>query len=248
MSASRERILGRLRQALADPQLSYPPAEAPPLPLKGRTPITAMDSGDSGEARRFQKELAELHGDCDVASSPVEARMLAVRKVQEWHSEDLDLPGSDPERQEVMVWPDLDRRLPGLTDALQDRGFTLRSPRDMSQDDDRTAMAAIRIGVTSVQAAFAATGSLLMRAEPGRSRVASLLPYHHLALVPEEALWPNVEAWMAGQHEQGNLEHFVRGSANLTLISGPSKSADIESKLTLGVHGPRHLHVVIVPA
>ena len=41
--------------------------------------------------------------------------------------------------------------------------------------------------------------------------------------------------------------HDIRNSANLTLVSGPSKSADIESKLTLGVHGPKELHAVLYP-
>ncbi len=247
VSDARTRILGLLRHALSNPQLRYPPPVAPPLPLAGRTPVTERSQENEEKASRFKVELEELHGTCEVAANPVEARMLAVQRVLAWSAEEGSLPGRDTESVWLLAWPEMDEAMPGLADALTTRGFELRHPTDMFQREDRSEMAEIRIGITSAYAAFAATGSLLLRSGPVHSRVVSLLPFHHLAVVPENVLWLNVESWLAHEQEQGTLPHVIRGCANLSLVSGPSKSADIESRLTLGVHGPRYLHVIIVP-
>ena len=247
MNASRSQILGHLRHSLSDPQLAYPPQDAPALPLAGRTPVTTLDPDHESSASRFKAELEELHGTCDVATNPVEARMLAIKQVLSWSEEDKQLPGLNTDSALLLAWPDLDEVMPGFVNALTDRGFKLLHPKDVSQDLERAQIEQIRIGITSAQAAFATTGSLLLRSGPQHSRVTSLLPFHHLAVISEDILWPNAEAWLAHEQEQGTLAQTMGGCANLSLISGPSKSADIESKLTLGVHGPRHLHALIAP-
>ncbi len=247
VSDARTQILGHLRHALSNPQLRYPPSTAPPLPFAGRTPVTTPSQENQGNADRFKAELEVLHGTCDVAANLVEARMLAVQKILAWSDADRDLPGRDTDAVRLLAWPDVDAVIPGLADALTTRGFVLRHPTDMSQREDRAETAEIRIGLTSAYAAFAATGSLLLRSGPEHSRVASLLPFHHLAVISEAVLWFNFESWLAYAQAHGTLAQTMRGCANLSLVSGPSKSADIESKLTLGVHGPRHLHVVIAP-
>ncbi len=248
MNNARTQILGQLRHALSNPQLAYPPRESPALPLTGRTPVTGSVPGDEELSKRFRTELEELHGTCDVAVNSVEARMLAVQKVMAWAEEDGHLPGRDTDSTPVLAWLKLEEVMPGLTDALQDRGFDLRHPEDMARREDRSEIAEFRIGITTAYAAFASTGSLLLRSGSGHSRVASLLPFYHLAVVSSEALWLNAEAWMAHEQAHQTLSQAIRSCSNVSLVSGPSKSADIESKLTLGVHGPRFLHAVIIPS
>ena len=248
MNNARTQILGQLRHALSNPQLAYPPPESPALPLTGRTPLTESVPGDEELSKRFSIELDELHGTCDVAVNSVEARMLAVQKVVAWAEEDGKLPGRDTDCTLVIAWSELEEVMPGLADALKDRGFELRNPENLARPDDRSEISEIRIGITTAHAAFATTGSLLLRSGPGRSRVASLLPYYHLAVVSRDALWLNAEAWMAHEQRDQTLTQAIRGCSNVSLVSGPSKSADIESKLTLGVHGPRFLHAVIIPS
>ena len=71
----------------------------------------------------------------------------------------------------------------------------------------------------------------------GRSRLTSLLPPVHLALVPTSSLTTDIFTWTAAR--QGQLP------ASLTLISGPSKTADIEQTMAVGVHGPKRFIVVL---
>mgnify|MGYP001606247073 CR=1 FL=1 len=93
------------------------------------------------------------------------------------------------------------------------------------------------VGLSGVEAALAETGSLIVRSGPGKSRQATLLPPVHVALVPVSCLMPDIFTWTAAR--TGKMP------ANLTLISGPSKSADIEFTLALGVHGPKRLIAVL---
>jgi hypothetical protein len=72
-----------------------------------------------------------------------------------------------------------------------------------------------------------------------------LLPFRHVALIPFSRIYRNFEEWLAEQRELGTLVDTFRNRANLTLISGPSKSADIEMNMTLGVHGPKFVHAIL---
>lgn len=98
------------------------------------------------------------------------------------------------------------------------------------------------IGVTGVDLAIAETGTLLVCSQPGQERLASLLPPVHVAIVLESQLVPDLldaVAWLA---ERG----FDGLPSNVALITGPSKTGDIELQLTTGVHGPGKWHVIVV--
>ncbi len=85
----------------------------------------------------------------------------------------------------------------------------------------------------------------MLCASGGQSRAASLLPLHHIALVPMGKLYGTVEAWIASLRRTHSLDDVLRAGSRVTLITGPSKSADIELTLTLGVHRPRTVHAVV---
>ena len=84
--------------------------------------------------------------------------------------------------------------------------------------------------------------SLLVASGPGHERVVSLLPPVHVALVARYQIVPDLidaVSWL-GKQESDNL------ASNVTLISGPSKTGDIELQLTTGVHGPGHWYVIVI--
>ena len=93
------------------------------------------------------------------------------------------------------------------------------------------------IGLTSADAALAETGSVIVSSGPGRSRAASLLPPIHIVLIPISKLLPDIFAWTAKR--TGTL------ASQVVLISGPSKTADIEQTLVVGVHGPKRFIVIL---
>ncbi len=93
------------------------------------------------------------------------------------------------------------------------------------------------VGVSGADAALAETGTVILRSGSGRSRLVTLLPPIHLALVPVKCLQPDLFTWIADR--EGPLP------AGLTLVSGPSKTGDIEQTLAIGVHGPKRFIVVL---
>jgi L-lactate dehydrogenase complex protein LldG len=94
------------------------------------------------------------------------------------------------------------------------------------------------LGITAAQWAIAETGTLVLVGDEERHRLASLLPPVHIALLPNSRVLANLgEA----------LKTLNRPlSPAVTFVTGPSRTADIELQLVIGVHGPRELHVVVV--
>lgn len=98
------------------------------------------------------------------------------------------------------------------------------------------------LGITSVSWAIAETGSLAMCAEPGgRGRSVSLLPPVHIAVFEPSQLLPDLfDLYPLLEAIPGGLP------SNVTLITGPSKTGDIQLKLTTGVHGPGEVHALVI--
>jgi L-lactate dehydrogenase complex protein LldG len=124
--------------------------------------------------------------------------------------------------------------VPGLARAL-DAAAIVRVGQD----------AAARVGLTGVDAALAATGSIVLSSGRGRYRAASLLPSVHVAVVATDQIAPDLESWLAAQRATGATS--LRRPSNLVIITGPSRTADIAMQLVMGMHGPRALHVVVLP-
>jgi L-lactate dehydrogenase complex protein LldG len=105
----------------------------------------------------------------------------------------------------------------------------------------RAALALAGVGVTGCDAAVAETASLVMFSAPGRSRAVSLLPPFHVAIVERARLLPSMAEVFEIYRDRLN------DSAACTFITGPSRTADIELTLTLGIHGPGRVAVIVGP-
>ncbi|HEU0303906.1 MAG TPA: LUD domain-containing protein [Gaiellaceae bacterium] len=93
-------------------------------------------------------------------------------------------------------------------------------------------------GVSRAVYALADTGSVVLGASPDEPRAASLLPHVHVTLVAEDVVLPGLEELFAAVGDDL--------PSALAIVTGPSRSADIEQLLTVGVHGPGEVHVVLV--
>jgi L-lactate dehydrogenase complex protein LldG len=247
--SAREEILGKLRATLARPDLRFPPLLTPMLTSETRMAVTNVQGGLEELAERFGQELTALHGTYEVAATATEARLALINRIMAWmEQEQAERKGAvvvTGQERSVLAWTAGNLPIENVDTALEDLGLTLVAPTHLYTQEERDKVRHIRIGVTGVEAAFAGTGSMLMLAGPGTSRSASLLPFRHIALIPFSRLYRNFEEWLAEKREAGTLVDTFRSRANLTLISGPSKSADIEMNLTLGVHGPKFVHAIL---
>ena len=95
-------------------------------------------------------------------------------------------------------------------------------------------------GFTVARSGIAATGTLIVAPDAGSPRTVSLVPPLHVALVRASTLHADL-------HMAARAERWSAGMpTNLVMISGPSKTSDIQQTLAYGAHGPRRLWVVIV--
>jgi L-lactate dehydrogenase complex protein LldG len=98
------------------------------------------------------------------------------------------------------------------------------------------------VGITMAQAAIAETGTLVLEAETERHRLVSLLPPVHIAIVYAR----NIVLTIGDALSQLRGNESEPMSRAITFITGPSRTADIELTLTVGVHGPKELHVIVI--
>jgi L-lactate dehydrogenase complex protein LldG len=115
--------------------------------------------------------------------------------------------------------------------SLYDQGVETAKPT-LFQDVD--------VGVTTTLGAIAETGSLILWPDAAEPRLLSLAPPVHVALVESNKIYNTFADAMAGQQWADGMP------TNALLISGPSKTADIEQTLAYGIHGPRQLIVLLL--
>jgi L-lactate dehydrogenase complex protein LldG len=116
----------------------------------------------------------------------------------------------------------------GIENILRNLGVEIISPTASKHD-----MALCDIGFTEADYLLPETGTLVLRSSNLKPRAVSLLPRIHLAIVRPEMLRPDLHQVFAE----------AKDSPYLVFITGPSRTADIELTVTLGVHGPKNLYV-----
>ena len=116
---------------------------------------------------------------------------------------------------------------------------------DAPREELRETIRHADIGLTGTDYALAETGSLVIVPRRGLSRLVSLVPPVHIALVrPEEVLESLHDLFLMRR-----LEYYRRGGemgSYLNFITGPSRTADIEMTIVQGVHGPKSVHLVLI--
>ncbi|MDD5704032.1 MAG: lactate utilization protein [Dehalococcoidales bacterium] len=105
-------------------------------------------------------------------------------------------------------------------------------------DVTRETASAAKIGINQMEWAIADTGTLVQNATAVEQRLVSSLPDIHIALIPSHKIIPDLATALS--------KISPADAAYLTFITGPSRTADIERVLTIGVHGPERLIIVFV--
>ncbi|MFZ1730602.1 MAG: LUD domain-containing protein [Bacteroidota bacterium] len=133
-----------------------------------------------------------------------------------------------------------------LRAALAGSGCDLSSVTDAAMTRDnigaRRLYAGSDFGISVALAGLADSGAVVISSSQKESRSVSLLPIEHVALLPASRILPSLlqAAPMIRELQQ------VSGSSAVTIVGGPSKTADIEKVLVTGVHGPAALTIIVI--
>jgi len=216
MSSARERILAALR-AGRGPGDTAPAAEPPPpTPFAGDTEQLIQAFTSRLEAVRAQVQRANAADWTDDLW-----RLCADKEIGNL----LYTPAAP-------LGPQLDATAPGTP-----RLVPYAEPVEAWKE---RLFFATDAAVTSTLGGIAETGSLILWPTPEEPRLMSLVPPVHIAVVQVSALYATFADALRAQRWRDGMP------TNALLISGPSKSADIEQTLAYGVHGPKELIVLLV--
>jgi L-lactate dehydrogenase complex protein LldG len=133
--------------------------------------------------------------------------------------------------------------------AITNTGATLRVTEHTGDNNaemvnqSKTAAFAADIGITGVDYAIAETGTVVLHPRSGLSRLVSLAPPTHIAVLRPGQVLASLDELFAMERDD-HLSGNLAGSMNL--ISGPSKTADIEGTTVTGIHGPLEVHLIIL--
>jgi L-lactate dehydrogenase complex protein LldG len=212
-----------------------------------RTRRALGEKADRGEARADAEAYIEAHRQGPRPAMPADLVTRFIERARDMQStverlaDRRDLPSaiarhlsalgapaeaSVPAIRAGVCWPefaDLDWRAAGL--AIEVRPTT-------GQD---------RLGITGTFCAIAETGTLVVLTGDDSPTATTLLPDAHVAVVrPERIVSGMEEAFALVRQERGRLPRAVN------LISGPSRTGDIEQTIVLGAHGPYQVHIVVL--
>ncbi|NKB49289.1 MAG: lactate utilization protein C [Alphaproteobacteria bacterium] len=138
---------------------------------------------------------------------------------------------------QVVMAPD-----PSLDDAPWSDQPLLEIRRGVPQESDM-------VSVTSAPAAIAETGTLAMFSGADHPSTLNFLPETHVVVLPVDRISKNYEdVWdlIRQRVDAGEMGPNERMPRTVNLVTGPSRSGDIEQTLLLGAHGPRRLHIILV--
>lgn len=218
---TRDDFLQRVRQAVEEGNRAGSAA-----PLEPRGNVGYQGAGPDPVAR-FRDELTAAGGQFHLAAN----RESAVEQV-------LELIRSKSARS-VLVGrgPVLD--LLNLAERLRAAGLEVVEVDRLTADNCRGPLFAADLGISGVDHLIAETGSLVVKSRPEEPRSLSLLPPIHVAVADRSQLLADL------------FDLFEPGDGKalpscLALITGPSKTGDIELRLVTGVHGPGEVHVVLI--
>lgn len=203
-------VMQRVRRALG----RTAPMTTAPIPPSLDEPIIRLVHSDIGLPELFQKQATDMK---------MLVEMVRVDEVIERVAQFLI---SQKCKSAMLSDTPMLRNL-GALEALRKAGIDARSWSQMTADEAYD----IEAGVTEADYAVAETGTLVIRHRPEHGRLLSLVPFVHVAIIEPRIIVPDLLDLFERLARDGT-------GSGVTLISGPSKTADIEMNTVTGVHGP----------
>jgi len=225
--SERDNILARIREALAVPAPMpghdhEPGHPAPVLPTAAeqRGVLPAVGQSFDEQLASFRKNAADLRADFrlvpDLGALVAELkRICAAESWQRAASHGGELTGAAC-------------RALGLPILLTGQAF------------DKRELARCDVGISDCDALVAQTGSVVLTSRSAGGRALSVLPPHHVVLARRERLVPDLPAAFA----LVKAKYGASYPSMISIITGPSRTSDIERILVLGAHGPKKLTIL----
>jgi len=246
--STREAFLSRIRHALQSPlAASHAAHETTALPASEPASAQAVQARlrpqRAALVARLQNELRAVGGQVVQVASVAQATAYVTQLARQ-HEANL-----------VVRWDDALLELLEVDAALHEQGVDIHTagpPLDDSvglaeqRRQLRDLLARADIGLSGADYVIAETGTLALSTLPGHMRGVSLLPPVHVAVVRASQIVATMADCLAILQDEGQADLPARLTSCVSFITGPSRTGDIELSLTVGVHGPGELHVVVL--
>jgi len=223
---SREEILHRVRKGLATVKT---PALVPPdsrdFSKEAKAVIKSLRNNQDNLVERFVTEAQNVNTSVMRAKDSKKLIQSILRLVKEKSLKSFAL------------WDTAYIKELGIKERLKEEGLKVVTVKNKNR------IAKADLGITEADYAIADTGTLVLLTDKDRPRGVSLLPPIHLAILRPENMVSNIRDLFILLKDRIDTSGDVKSC--MTFITGPSRTADIELNLTLGVHGPKELYVII---
>jgi len=220
---AREEILHSIRTNLAASvvfDVNYTTDHA----AQNEQPVPALKPNPESLVELFAESLEAVDGHCVVVEGHAET-VEAIKKI----IAGLRSTKLNPRRVAVSDSLEIKDLIESISSAVEEVEMTPIAADLFSFD----------VGISSVQAGIAETGTLVLEADRERNRLVSLVPPVHIAILDASKIFNTLGETLAALYRDGKVSQAI------TFISGPSRTADIELTLAIGVHGPQELFVII---
>jgi L-lactate dehydrogenase complex protein LldG len=167
----------------------------------------------------FKDNLESVNGHCIIADSESEIARALTTIISNLHAQRIALSDT-PSIERIMYMTDLE---------IEELAIAPSSSEIFSFD----------VGISTAQAAIADTGTLVLDSACERNRLVSLVPPVHIAIIDASCIVETLGEALTLLRKDNEISPAV------TFITGPSRTADIELTLAIGVHGPQELFVII---
>jgi L-lactate utilization protein LutC len=222
---TRADFLKRVRMAVGK---GNKPGDAVPLPARGDCGYQGAGDDIVG---RFVAELTAAGGIAYKVADTSAAREEVLRIVLEKRPSRA-LLGSGPVVESL-----------GLASHLRSQGIEVHEQTALTTATAKADLFAADLSITGMDFLIAETGSLVHVSRPSHPRSLSLLPPVHVVVASADQLLPDLFDLFERLQQPGEAAPDLPSS--VTLITGPSKTGDIELRLVTGVHGPAELHAIL---